>query len=78
MRDLIEGADIALANFENPAPNAFRWHTSGTIFSADQTLIDGLATAGFDVMGVANNHIRDQGATGLTPDHQEPQEARIC
>ncbi len=66
MRDLISEADIALANFENPAPNRFRWHTSGTIFSADQTLIDGIAKAGFDVMGVANNHIRDQGATGLT------------
>jgi poly-gamma-glutamate capsule biosynthesis protein CapA/YwtB (metallophosphatase superfamily) len=66
MRDLISRADIALANFENPAPNRFRWHTSGTIFSADQTLIDGIANAGFDVMGVANNHIRDQGAAGLT------------
>ena len=42
-----------------------RWHTSGTIFSADQTLIDGIADAGFDVMGVANNHIRDQGGNGL-------------
>ena len=66
VRDLISSADIALANFENPAPNKFTWHTKGTIFSADQTLIDGIADAGFDVMGVANNHIRDQGANGLT------------
>jgi Bacterial capsule synthesis protein PGA_cap len=65
VRDLIKGADIAMANFENPAPNSFRWHTSGTVFSADQRLIDGLADAGFDYMGVANNHIRDQGANGL-------------
>ncbi len=65
VRDLISGADIALANFENPAPNTFTWHTSGTIFSADQTLIDGIVAAGFDVMGVSNNHIRDQGGTGL-------------
>ncbi len=65
-RDLISSADIALANFENPAPNRFTWHTSKTIFSADQTLVDGIVKAGFDVMGVANNHIRDQGATGLT------------
>ena len=65
MRALIKGADIALANFENPAPNTFRWHHSGTIFSADQTIINGLTAAGFDVMGTANNHIRDQGATGL-------------
>jgi poly-gamma-glutamate synthesis protein (capsule biosynthesis protein) len=65
-RDLISSADIALANFENPAPNKFTWHTSKTIFSADQTLVDGIVKAGFDVMGVANNHIGDQGATGLT------------
>ena len=65
VRDLIKGADIALANFENPAPNTFRWHKSGTIFSADPALIDGIAKAGFDVMGTANNHIRDQGGPGL-------------
>ncbi len=65
VRDLISGADIAVANFENPAPNTFTWHTTGTRFSADETLIDGIVAAGFDVMGVANNHIRDQGGTGL-------------
>ncbi len=26
-RDLIKGADIAIANFENPAPDNFSWHT---------------------------------------------------
>ena len=65
MRALIKGADVALANFENPAPNSFKWHHSGTIFSADPTLIDGIRNAGFDVMGTANNHIRDQGGAGL-------------
>ena len=40
-RDLIEGADLAIANFENPAPDRFRWHTRGTVFSADPALIDG-------------------------------------
>ncbi len=65
IRDLIKGADIALANFENPAPNTFRWHKSGTIFSADPALIDGISKVGFDVMGTANNHIRDQGGPGL-------------
>jgi poly-gamma-glutamate capsule biosynthesis protein CapA/YwtB (metallophosphatase superfamily) len=65
VRDLIKGADIAIANFENPAPDRFTWHTSGTIFSADQTLIDGLVDAGFDYVGAANNHIRDQGGPGL-------------
>jgi hypothetical protein len=65
MRDLIEGADLAIANFENPAPDRFRYHTSGTIFSADPALIEGLANAGIDWVSLANNHIRDAGANGI-------------
>jgi Bacterial capsule synthesis protein PGA_cap len=65
MRDLIDGADLAIANFENPAPDAFRWHTKGTIFSADPGIIKGVAAAGFDWVGLANNHIGDQGRKGV-------------
>ncbi len=65
VRELISGADIAMANFENPAPNKSTWHTSGTVFSADPALISGLADAGFDYVSLANNHIRDAGAKGL-------------
>jgi hypothetical protein len=65
MRHLVSSADIAIANFENPAPDQFRYHTSGTTFSADPNLIVGLANAGIDWVGLANNHIRDAGATGI-------------
>jgi capsule synthesis protein PGA_cap len=65
MRDLIEGADLAIANFENPAPNKFRYHTSGTVFSADPALIAGLANAGIDWVSLANNHIGDAGRNGI-------------
>jgi hypothetical protein len=65
VRALIEGADLAIANFENPAPNRVRWHTRGTVFSADPALIDGLATAGIDYLSLANNHIRDAGGQGI-------------
>ncbi len=65
-RDLVEGADIAIANFENPAPNSFRYHTSGTVFSADPGLLKGLANAGIDWVGLANNHIGDAGGAGIT------------
>ena len=65
MRDLIKGADIAIANFENPAPNAFSYHTTGTRFSADPKLIKGLANAGLDWVGLANNHIGDAGGAGI-------------
>jgi poly-gamma-glutamate synthesis protein (capsule biosynthesis protein) len=65
VRHLVESADIAIANFENPAPNAFRYHTGGTVFSADPRLIKGLADAGLDWVGIANNHIRDAGGDGI-------------
>jgi poly-gamma-glutamate synthesis protein (capsule biosynthesis protein) len=65
VRDLIEGADLAIANFENPAPNRPRWHTRGTVFNADPALIAGLANAGIDYVSLANNHIRDAGAAGI-------------
>jgi hypothetical protein len=65
VRKLIKGADLAIANFENPAPDRFRYHTSGTVFSADPALIEGLANAGIDYVGLANNHIRDAGGVGV-------------
>ncbi|HEY7523836.1 MAG TPA: CapA family protein [Candidatus Limnocylindrales bacterium] len=65
MRQLLRGADLAIANFENPAPDAFRFHASGTVFSADPALIEGLRNAGIDWVSLANNHIRDAGATGI-------------
>jgi poly-gamma-glutamate synthesis protein (capsule biosynthesis protein) len=65
MRRLLRGADLAIANFENPAPDAFRFHASGTVFSADPALIEGLRNAGIDWVSLANNHIRDAGATGI-------------
>ncbi len=65
VRDLVERADLAAANFENPAPDRFRYHVHGTTFSADPRLIDGLRKAGIDWVSLANNHIRDAGATGV-------------
>jgi poly-gamma-glutamate synthesis protein (capsule biosynthesis protein) len=65
VRALVNGADLAIANFENPAPNKFRWHTTGTVFTADPKLIDGLKNAGIDWVSLGNNHIRDAGATGI-------------
>ncbi|OGO57949.1 MAG: hypothetical protein A2V85_13310 [Chloroflexi bacterium RBG_16_72_14] len=65
VRDLVKGADIAIANFENPAPNRFRFHGSGTVFSANPAYLAGLARAGIDWVSLANNHIGDAGRTGI-------------
>lgn len=66
MRKAIAGADLAIANFENPAPNRWTWHKSKTVFSADPGIIDGLVDAGIDYVGLANNHIGDAGRKGIT------------
>lgn len=65
VRDLISSADLAIANFENPAPDRWKWHTSKTVFSADPGIIDGLVNAGIDYVGIANNHIGDAGRNGI-------------
>ena len=65
MRHLISSADIAVANFENPAPNQPTYHTSGTRFTADPRLIPGLVHAGIDYVSIANNHIGDAGDLGI-------------
>lgn len=65
MRAYLQGADLAIANFENPAPVAFRFHPSDTVFTADPALIEGLVNAGIDYVSLANNHIRDAGGQGI-------------
>jgi poly-gamma-glutamate capsule biosynthesis protein CapA/YwtB (metallophosphatase superfamily) len=65
VRDLVKGADIAIANFENPAPDNFRWHGKGMVFSANPKHIAGLADAGIDWVSLANNHIGDAGRAGI-------------
>jgi poly-gamma-glutamate capsule biosynthesis protein CapA/YwtB (metallophosphatase superfamily) len=65
VRNLLKDADLAVANFENPAPDAFKYHTQGTVFSADPHLIAGLKDAGIDYVSLGNNHIGDAGPVGL-------------
>src|SRR5690606_31499764 len=47
------------------APERFRWHDHGTVFSANPAHIGGLAKAGIDWVSLANNHIRDAGTSGI-------------
>jgi hypothetical protein len=65
MREYIEGADLAIANFENPAPNRFAFHGRGTVFTANPAYIKGLRNVGIGWVSLANNHIGDAGRTGM-------------
>jgi len=65
LRTRISSADLAIANFENPAPDRFRFHSQGTVFSANPARIEGLVDAGLDWVSLANNHIGDAGRAGI-------------
>ena len=65
MRDLIQSADIALANMEESAPNHFSYHPHGTVFTGNPALLAGVARAGVDVASCASTHIGDGGRPGI-------------
>jgi poly-gamma-glutamate synthesis protein (capsule biosynthesis protein) len=65
MRDLISSADIALANMEESAPNHFKYHEHGTVFTGNPALLAGVARAGIDVASCASTHIGDGGRPGI-------------
>jgi poly-gamma-glutamate synthesis protein (capsule biosynthesis protein) len=64
-REHIESADLAMANLESPVDDDFVFHPRGTVFSGDPKMLDGIADAGFDMVSLGNNHIRDAGPDGI-------------
>ena len=62
IRDIIENADISIANMEFPM--AGEPFTGYPEFSAPDRIAEDVSAAGFDVLLAANNHIFDKGSTG--------------
>ena len=65
VRDLLSGADLAIANFENPAPNCVQVPHVRHGLQRRPGVIKGLADAGIDYVSLGNNHMRDAGARGI-------------
>jgi poly-gamma-glutamate capsule biosynthesis protein CapA/YwtB (metallophosphatase superfamily) len=65
VRSLVQGADLAIANLENPVPDSPTWHLSGTIFGGPPRLLGMFTYAGIDWVSLANNHMYDYGPTGI-------------
>jgi poly-gamma-glutamate capsule biosynthesis protein CapA/YwtB (metallophosphatase superfamily) len=65
VRSLVQNADLAIANLENPVIDNPTWHTSGTIFSGVPKLLGMLNYAGIDWVSLANNHMYDYGPSGI-------------
>lgn len=58
-------ADLAFVNLESPFSDKGSPPTGGMVFKAPPEAIEGLITAGIDVVSTANNHSRDQHEYGL-------------
>jgi poly-gamma-glutamate synthesis protein (capsule biosynthesis protein) len=65
IKPAIEAADYAIANLETPvAPNK-NGPTMEKVFNAPLALLKALENSGFDAVSIANNHVWDQGKTGM-------------
>jgi len=58
-------ADISFINLESPITSDCKPTDSGTVFCAPPSQVSGLVSSGIDVANIANNHILDQGQSGI-------------
>ena len=58
-------ADVTVGNLESTLSRAGAPRQGGDSFSADPNVVQGLRRAGFDVLGLANNHLGDFGDRAL-------------
>jgi poly-gamma-glutamate synthesis protein (capsule biosynthesis protein) len=70
VKDLIQGADIAIANLEgamttNVSITAAPYYSKELVFTFDPAMAPALADLGFDILGLANNHSYNFGVSGL-------------
>jgi hypothetical protein len=78
VREYLSGADLTLANFENPVIKDAVYHPDATTFTGDLRLMPVLDQAGLDGVTLGNNHILDAGTTGLNETMQHLDDAGIA
>ena len=76
-KDIISKADIAFANLESPIFEGAVVPTGSFVFRADPRSVDSMEWAGFDILGLANNHILNKGEQGLLNTFEELDDAEI-
>ncbi|HBC45031.1 MAG: SH3 type 3 domain protein [Candidatus Collierbacteria bacterium GW2011_GWB1_45_35] len=62
---LFSEADLTMVNLESPFQTGCKPTDKGMIFCADPRSVEGLTTAGIDIVNLANNHINNQGQEGI-------------
>ncbi|MDQ3911825.1 MAG: CapA family protein [Actinomycetota bacterium] len=77
VRKYLRGADLTLANFENPVLEDAIYHPDEPTFNGDLRLLPILDKAGIDGVTLANNHILDAGVAGLEETREHLKDAGI-
>jgi poly-gamma-glutamate synthesis protein (capsule biosynthesis protein) len=65
VRWILRGSDLALGNLESPLTTRVHQSTGPNFLEADPSTAGLLASAGFDVLSLANNHAGDAGPAGI-------------
>ena len=78
VREYLGGADLTLANLENPVVRNAVYHPEATTFTGDLRLMPVLEQAGIDGVTLGNNHILDAGAPGLLETLEHLEDAGIA
>lgn len=63
--DYLKSADLTFGNLESPFFNNCPTKRDGMVFCADYKALEGLKSAGFDLLNLQNNHILNYGKQGL-------------
>src|SRR5215208_1216603 len=78
IREYLSGADLTLANFENPVIRDAVYHPDATTFTGHLRLMSILDQAGMDGVTLGNNHVLDAGTTGLNETMRHLDDAGIA
>ena len=65
VRHILRSSDLALGNLESPLTSRPHMSPNPNVLIADPATVGLLATAGFDVLSLANNHAGDAGPHGV-------------
>jgi poly-gamma-glutamate capsule biosynthesis protein CapA/YwtB (metallophosphatase superfamily) len=62
--NMLNSADVAFVNLENPVINDCPVHDTGYLFCSPPMMLEGLKSSGVDVVSLANNHSMNYGTNG--------------
>ncbi len=66
IKDIISSADLAFVNQETPSAGKDRGYSGYPMFNTPDEIADAVLDTGFDIVNIANNHMLDKGASGLS------------